>query len=97
VPISQLYTEIYNIHSYFSGPSKAMLSASNATRAYQTAGLATRKLDGDADLRKIASAGRKWMFENGRKIDMESKCVMDRADSSLCIQVVSGMGTTEQR
>jgi hypothetical protein len=74
IPISQLYNEIYNIHAYFSGPSKAMLSASNATRgAYQGGGLGTKRLDGDAELRKIASAGRDWMLTIGRKIDMESE------------------------
>lgn len=74
IPVSQLYTEIYNIHAYFSGPSKSMLSASNATKGvYQSAGFATRKLDGDAELKKIAAAGRDWMFTVGRKIDMESE------------------------
>jgi hypothetical protein len=67
-----MYNEIYNIHSFFSGPSKAMLAAANATRgAYQAAGLTTRRLDGDAELRKIAEAGRSWMFKYGRKVDME--------------------------
>jgi len=51
-----------------------MLSASNATKGtYQAAGMSTKRLDGDADLRKIASAGREWMFTVGRKIDMESE------------------------
>lgn len=51
-----------------------MLKAANATRgAYQPAGPSTRKLDGDQELRKIASAGREWMFTHGRKIDMESE------------------------
>lgn len=49
-----------------------MLQAANATRdQFQSAGLNTRKLDGDAELRKIAQAGREWMFSVGRKIDME--------------------------
>ncbi|WWD22473.1 hypothetical protein CI109_106966 [Kwoniella shandongensis] len=72
IPISQLYQEIYNVHAFFSGPTKSMLAASNATRGtFQSAGLTTRKLDGDAELRKIAQAGRDWMFTIGRKIDME--------------------------
>jgi hypothetical protein len=51
-----------------------MLDAANATRGtYQAAGLTTRRLDGDAELRKIAAAGRHWMFNHGRKIDMESE------------------------
>lgn len=74
IPISQFYTEIYNIHAYFSGPSEAMLTAANATRdTYQSAGMSTRRVDGDAELRKIALAGRDWMFKIGRKIDMESE------------------------
>lgn len=49
-----------------------MLHAANTTRdQFQSAGLSTRKLDGDAQLRKIAQAGREWMFNVGRKIDME--------------------------
>lgn len=63
-----------------------MLAASNATRGYQSAGLTTRKLDGDADLRKIAGAGRDWMFTVGRKIDMESEyyvAVQEYAADSL--------------
>ncbi|WWC85878.1 uncharacterized protein L201_000745 [Kwoniella dendrophila CBS 6074] len=72
IPISQLYQELYNVHAYFSGPSEAMLEASNATRGtFQAPGLTTKKLDGDAELRKIAKAGRDWMFTVGRKIDME--------------------------
>ncbi|WWC66770.1 uncharacterized protein I206_100675 [Kwoniella pini CBS 10737] len=72
IPISQLYQELYNVHAFFSGPSEAMLDASNATRGtYQAPGLTTKRLDGDAELRKIAKAGRDWMFTIGRKIDME--------------------------
>lgn len=49
-----------------------MLKAANVTRdQFQSSGLNTRKLDGDAELRKIATAGREWMFTIGRKIDME--------------------------
>ena len=74
IPVSQMYNELYNIFAYFSGPTESMLLASNATRGtYQSAGLTTRRLDGDAELRKIASAGRDWMFSVGRKIDMESE------------------------
>ena len=72
IPVSQMYNEVYNIYAYFSGPSPSMLRAANATRDhFQSAGLSTRKLDGDAELRKIAKAGREWMFTVGRKIDME--------------------------
>ena len=44
--------------------------------------MSTRRLDGDAELRKVASAGREWMFKHGRKIDMESE--------SLCLQISIG-------
>ncbi|GMK56893.1 hypothetical protein CspeluHIS016_0307330 [Cutaneotrichosporon spelunceum] len=72
VPVSQMYNEIYNIYAYFSGPTFSMLNAANATRdQFQSSGLRTRKLDGDAELRKIAKAGREWIFSIGRKIDME--------------------------
>lgn len=67
-----MYNEIYNIHAFFSGPSRSMLQAANATREqFQSSGLRTRKIDGDAELHKIAKAGREWMFSIGRKIDME--------------------------
>ncbi|BEJ13624.1 hypothetical protein CspHIS471_0307980 [Cutaneotrichosporon sp. HIS471] len=72
IPVSQMYNEIYNIYAYFSGPSTSMLNAANTTRdQFQSSGLRTRKLDGDAELHKIAKAGREWMFSIGRKLDME--------------------------
>ncbi|ORX34757.1 hypothetical protein BD324DRAFT_583214 [Kockovaella imperatae] len=72
IPVTQLYNEIYNIFAFFSGPTRSMIEAANATRGtYQSAGLLSGHLDGDAELRKIASAGREWMFSVGRKIDME--------------------------
>jgi len=49
-----------------------MLNAANTTRdQFHSSSLRTHKLDGDAELRKIAKAGREWMFTVGRKIDME--------------------------
>lgn len=72
IPVSQMYNEIYNVYAYFSGPSEAMLAAANSTREqFHASGLSTRKLDGDAELQKIAKAGREWMFTVGRKADME--------------------------
>jgi len=83
IPVSQLYSEIYNIHAYFSGPSKAMTKALNGTtNGYQASTMSTRRLDGDAELRKVASAGREWMFKHGRKIDMESELFPFRQDVS---------------
>lgn len=49
-----------------------MLKAANATRGhFQPSSLRTRKLDTDAELRRIAKAGREWVFAMGRKVDME--------------------------
>jgi hypothetical protein len=51
-----------------------MVDAANTTRSlYQSAGLSTRKFDGDAELRKIAQSGRDWIFNHGRIEDMESE------------------------
>lgn len=51
-----------------------MVDAANSTRAlYQSAGMSTRKFDGDAELRKIAQSGRDWIFNHGRIEDMESE------------------------
>ena len=72
IPVTQMYAEIYNIYAYFSGPSNAMANAANITRSQYQQG-SNNKLDGDAELRKIAEAGREWMFSIGRKIDMESE------------------------
>lgn len=70
IPISQLYSEIYNVYGFFSGPSQSMLDSANITRSqYQSA--STKRINGDAELKKIADAGREWMFTVGRKVDME--------------------------
>lgn len=67
-----------------------MLDAANATRGtYQAAGLTTRRLDGDGELRKIASAGREWMFKHGRKIDMESEYIVSAERNSADLQSMS--------
>ena len=74
IPVTQGYSEIYNIWSYFSGPTQAMTQAANQTRASfggRKAALAAGRLDGDAELRKIAKAGRSWKYTHGRKVDME--------------------------
>jgi hypothetical protein len=76
IPVSQLYSELYNIHAFFSGPTQSMVDAANTTRGlYQSAGLTTRKFDGDAELRKIAKGGRDWVFAHGRIEDMESEYI----------------------
>lgn len=76
IPLSSHYSEIYNIHAYFSGASPSMLEAVN--KANQTTNQEVKVVtdawhDGDAQLRKIARAGRKWKMTIGRKVDMESE------------------------
>jgi hypothetical protein len=96
IPVTQMYAEIYNIYAYFSGPSNAMANSANITRSqYQQGNM--NKLDGDAELRKIAEAGREWMFAIGRKIDMESESGLGQTDNSLRVSTVLGMGTTQRR
>jgi hypothetical protein len=66
IPLSMTYKEIYNIHSYFSGPSESTLKAANiSVEEYN----ADRPKD-DA-LRKIAMEGKKWKNSVARKVDME--------------------------
>ncbi len=51
-----------------------MTEAGNSTRELyggKKAAAAARALDGDAELRKIAKAGRHWKYTHGRKVDME--------------------------
>lgn len=74
IPVSLGYGEIYNVHAYFSGPSKAMTDAANTTREAfggKKAAAGAKHLNGDAELRKIAKAGRSWKYTHGRKVDME--------------------------
>lgn len=75
IPVSLAYNEIYNIHAFFSGPSPAMTEAANSTRSLwggRKAAAAASPLNGDAELRKIAKAGRNWKYSIGRKVDMET-------------------------
>lgn len=68
IPLSSSYRELYNIHAYFSGPSEYMTRIANATYGDVKAGT----LDADAQLRRIARAGRRWKQTIGRLEDMES-------------------------
>ena len=58
------------------------------TNGYQASTMSTRRLDGDTELRKIASAGREWMFKHGRKIDMESEYFISHWEILLMIVYV---------
>lgn len=64
IPLSAGYDEIYNIHSFFSGPPQAALDAVNAT--------APPEVESHDDmLQDIAKAGKRWKNTIGRKADME--------------------------
>ncbi|KIJ43830.1 glycosyltransferase family 90 protein [Sphaerobolus stellatus SS14] len=71
IPLSQTYSEIYNIRAFFSGPSSAMLKAANSTSSPLT-GQSLAASDGDKRLRHIAQASREWKHTVGRKVDMET-------------------------
>ncbi|KAH7106860.1 hypothetical protein BKA62DRAFT_740679 [Auriculariales sp. MPI-PUGE-AT-0066] len=75
IPLTMSYKEIYNIHAYFSGPTKSMLAAANITEAENNPPAEQRTqqaIDRDNELRKIAQAGRQWKYSIGRKVDMET-------------------------
>lgn len=71
IPLSQPYQEIYNIHSFFSGPTDATLRAANSTALSEIASR-QRTIDGDRRLRRIARAGKQWKRTIGRRVDMEA-------------------------
>jgi len=50
-----------------------MTAAANATESPTVRKANPRPLDGDAQLRRIARAGRQWKMTIGRKLDMESE------------------------
>ena len=58
-----------------------MTAAANATESPTLRKANPRELDGDAQLRRIARAGRQWKMTIGRKLDMESE--------SLVISIIS--------
>jgi len=50
-----------------------MTAAANATESPTVRKANPRPLDGDAQLRRIARAGRQWKTKIGRRVDMESE------------------------
>ena len=50
-----------------------MTAAANATESPTLRKANPRALDGDAQLRRIARAGRQWKMTIGRKVDMEGE------------------------
>ncbi|KAG6380428.1 glycosyltransferase family 90 protein [Boletus reticuloceps] len=73
IPVSSMYSEIYNIHAYFSGPSASTLVAANVA-VPGTAEWEAVKRERDAQLRQIAKAGKQWKQTVGRRDDMEGEC-----------------------
>ena len=53
-----------------------MTAAANATDSPTVRKANPRSLDGDAQLRRIARAGRQWKMTIGRKLDMESESLV---------------------
>jgi len=70
IPLSSLYSEIYNIHAYFSGPPGTAMNVVNKT-VRRAADWEAVKKERDEELRQIARAGKQWKHMLGRKNDME--------------------------
>ncbi|TDL15136.1 capsular associated protein [Rickenella mellea] len=70
IPLSQGYHEIYNIFSFFSGPTASMLHTADSSVHYDDP-IVRKAEDGDRRLRRIAQAGKEWKRTVGRTIDME--------------------------
>ncbi|KAH7883119.1 glycosyltransferase family 90 protein [Phlebopus sp. FC_14] len=69
IPLSSSYSEIYNIHAYFSGPSKATIALANVSEPMNIQDPPLK--EGDERLRRIARAGKQWKRTIGRTVDME--------------------------
>lgn len=83
IPVSQTYNDLYNIHAYFSGPSKSVLEVARHVYPNLTAPLpppdgtaessaSLGEHEGDRRLRMIARAGRQWKKTQTRRVDQES-------------------------
>jgi hypothetical protein len=72
IPLSTSYTEIYNIHAFFSGGTPDALVAVNST-AQHAPRMQRIHVDGDKRLRRIARAGKNWQNTIGRRVDMEGE------------------------
>ncbi|KAH9974429.1 hypothetical protein BGW80DRAFT_1491860 [Lactifluus volemus] len=71
IPLSTSYTEIYNIHAFFSGGTQDALVTVNST-AQDVPRTQRIPTDGDKRLRRIARAGKNWHNTIGRRVDMEA-------------------------
>jgi len=70
IPISSSYSEIYNIHAYFSGPSTSTFDAASQT-VPEPADWEAVQRERDGQLRQIARAGKQWKHTIGRTVDLE--------------------------
>ncbi|KAG6873384.1 hypothetical protein C0995_016194 [Termitomyces sp. Mi166 len=88
IPLSDTYSEIYNIYAYFSGLPRAAIDVLGGDLDLNLTAEAeaeaegqqvnhdawSRPVDGDRRLRRIARAGREWKMSVGRAVDMEGRC-----------------------
>jgi|SRR6267154_1033798 len=86
IPLSTSYSEIYNVHAFFSGGTPDTLALVNSTAQHLSRRQRT-PLDGDIRLRRIARAGKHWKNTIGRQVDMECEPItiftmIDGADQS---------------
>jgi hypothetical protein len=72
IPLSTSYTEIYNVHAFFSGGTPDTLALVNST-AQNLSRRQRTPLEGDTRLRRIARAGKHWKNTIGRQVDMEGE------------------------
>lgn len=72
IPLSTSYTEIYNIHAYFSGATQSTVEAANSTQK-DLSPEERQPAEGDKRLRRIARAGKRWKRTVGRTLDMEGE------------------------
>jgi hypothetical protein len=80
-----------------------MTAAANATDSSIIKKANPKSLDGDAQLRRIARAGRQWKMTIGRQVDMESESLLisimlialylSTATSSLRVPALHRVGT----
>lgn len=71
IPVSSTYKELYNIHAYFSGPTRSALENIGSAKADENLD-ERRPMEGDRRLRRIARAGKEWKRTTGRPVDMEA-------------------------
>jgi len=71
IPLSMDYSELYNVYAYFAGPTPSMMKGIQRQAEGTIIGGEYYSPPGDAQLRNIALAGRKWKRTTARLIDMD--------------------------